>query len=157
VATDAGDFVETVDCGQVGRWGVTGGAGGRGRPGLGGGNVGDDLLGSGVEPLDLGGEAVDLAEQNVGELGVVLIEAAGEGLDQGRILDPQPSFGQLREYARVAFSRDQGGQHGPGGDAHDVGGHGGQLDQGVFQQFFDPLDVAGPFAGQVSPESGVVA
>ena len=77
---------------------------------MGGGNVGDDLLGSGVEPLDLGGEAVDLAEQNVGELGVVLIEAAGEGLDQGRILDPQPSFGQLREYARVAFSRDQGGQ-----------------------------------------------
>jgi len=85
------------------------------------------------------------------------VEAAGERLNECGILDPQPSFGQLGEYAGVAFACDHGGQHGPGGDPHDVGGHGRQLDQGVFEQLFDPLDVAGPFAGQVSPKPGVVA
>jgi hypothetical protein len=124
---------------------------------LGGGDVGDDLLGPGVEPFDLGGEAVDLAKQNVGELAVVLVEAAGECLDEGGVFDAQPSFGQLGEYVGVAFACDHGGQHGACGDPHDVGGHGRQLGQGVFQQFFDPLDVAGPFAGQVSPKPGVVA
>ena len=124
---------------------------------MGGGDVGDDLLGPGVEPFDLGSETVDLAEQDVGELGVMLVEAAGERLNECGILDPQPSFGQLGEYVGVAFACDHGGQHGPGGDPHDVGGHGRQLDQGVFEQFFDPLDVAGPFAGQVSPKPGVVA
>ena len=84
--------------------------------------AGDELLGSGVEPLDLGGEVIDLVEQNVGELGVVLIEPADERLDQGGVLDPQPTLGQFREYARVTFTEDQRGEHGPGGDAHDVGG-----------------------------------
>ena len=65
---------------------------------MGGGDVGDNLLGPGVEPFDLGSEAVDLAKQNVGELGVMLVEAAGERLNEGGILDPQPSFGQLGEY-----------------------------------------------------------
>ena len=88
---------------------------------------------------------------------MILIEASGECLDEREILDSQPSFGELGEYTGVAFARDHGGQHGPGGDAHDVGGHGRQLDQSVFEQLFDPLDVAGPFAGQVSPKPGVVA
>ena len=105
---------------------------------MGGGNVGDDLLGPGVEPLDLGGEAVDLAEQNVGEFAVVLVEAAGECLDQGSAFDAQPSFGQLGEHGRVTLACNHGGQHGPGGDPHDVGGHGRQLDQG-----FSELNIVG--------------
>lgn len=102
VATDASDFVEAVDCGQVGRRPVTGG-GGRGWWSLGGGDIGDDLLGPGVEPSDLGSEDVDLAEQNVGERDVMLVEAAGARLNECGILDPQPSFGQLGEYGSLAL------------------------------------------------------
>lgn len=46
--------------------------------------------------FDLRGEAVDLAKQDGRELTVVGVEAAGEGLDDGRALDPQASFGPVR-------------------------------------------------------------
>src|SRR5215207_6811033 len=53
---------------------------------------------------------------------------------QGGALAAHPSFGELGKPLGVALPDDQSLQHGPTRDAHDVGGHGGQLDQGVLEQ-----------------------
>lgn len=97
MAADAGDFVKAVDRGEVDRR-LLGPAVGGGRWwGLGGGDVANEFLGTSVKPIDLLCEVVDLAEQDIGELGVMLIEAAGECLDQSGVLDAQSSFGEVGE------------------------------------------------------------
>ena len=123
---------------------------------LGGGDGGDQLLDAGGEPVDLDAEGVDLVQQHPRQLGVVVVEAAGQRLHQGGALAAHPPPGQLGQHLGVALPGDQRLQHGPPGDAHDVGGHRGQLDQGVLQQLLQPLHVPGAVGGQVGPQPGVV-
>jgi hypothetical protein len=159
VPRDAGDAVQAVDRRQHGR--IAAGAGaGTGRPvgvhAAGGGDRGDQRLNAGGEGVDLHGEGVVLAEQDPGQLGVMGVEPAGQGLHQRGVLDSHPAPGQAGQYLRVALSGDQRPDHRPAGLAHDVGGHRRQLDQGVFQQLLDPLGMPGPVPGQVQPQPGVI-
>jgi hypothetical protein len=87
---------------------------------------------------------------------VVVIEAAGQRLHQGATLAAHPPPGQLGEHLGVAPPGDQRLQHRPSGDPHDVGGHRGQLDQGVLQQLLQPLHVPGALGGQVAAQPGVL-
>ncbi len=134
---DAGDRIQPRDGGQDGRvWAGAGvGAGGAvGVHALRGGDGGQQLLDTGGETVDLGGQGVVLVQQQAGQLGVVVVEPAGEGLHQCGVLGLHPPTGQAGQHFGVALAGDQRLQHRPAGFAHDVGGHGGQLDQGVFQQ-----------------------
>ena len=127
---DAGDLVETVQCRQrlrAGRMGRVGGSAGFAGLALGvvlavlfgdarRGDGGQQVADAGGEPVDLRGEPVDLVEQHPGELAVVVVEPAGQRLHQGRVLDPQPAFGQPGQPARVTLPRDQRLDHGSAGD-----------------------------------------
>jgi hypothetical protein len=81
VGADAGDLVQAGDDRQRGAGRAAAAAAVIGC--LGGGDGGDQLLDAAGQRLDLGAEGVDLVEQQAGELGVVVIEAAGERLHQG--------------------------------------------------------------------------
>ena len=62
-----------------------------------GGDLGDQLVDAERERLGLRGERVDLVEQHLGELGVVLVEAAGERFDKRGMLTrirPRASCGE---------------------------------------------------------------
>ena len=54
-------------------------------------------------------------------------------------LGPQASFGQVGELVRVLLTTDQGPEHGSPRLAQDVGGHGAQLDVGIFQDLVDAV------------------
>jgi hypothetical protein len=97
----------------------------------GGGDRRNRLLDQHGELVDLAAEGVDLVQQHPRQLCVMIVEAAGEGLHQGGVLDAEPSSGQLGQHLRIALAGDQRLQHGPARDAEDVGGHRGKLDQGV--------------------------
>ena len=78
-----GDLVEPLDGWQRGVSGSPGGQPGSVADGrLGGGDLRDQLVDAERERVDVRGQAVDLVEQQPGELGVVVVEAAGERLDQ---------------------------------------------------------------------------
>jgi hypothetical protein len=64
---------------------------------------------------------------------------------------------QRRQHLRVAFPGDQGGQHGPAGDAEDVGGDRVQLDAGVLQGLVDPLGLGGVGLDQLLAVAAKVA
>ena len=166
---DAGDLVEAVQrrqrlrAGRVGRVGGSAGFAGLPResssPPVGDarrGDGGQQVADAGGEPVDLRGEPVDLVEQHPGELGVVVVEPAGQRLHQGRVLDPQPALGQPGQPTRVTLPGDQRLDHGSAGDPEDVGRHDRQLDQGVLEQLLQPLLVPGPLDGQIDPQPGVV-
>jgi hypothetical protein len=102
---------------------------------LGSGDSRDQLLDPGREAVCLRGQRVDVVQQHPGQFGVVVVEAAGQRLHQGGALAAHPSFGELGKHLRVALPDDQGLQHGSTRDAHDVGGHGGQLDQASSSSF----------------------
>jgi hypothetical protein len=84
---------------------------------LGGGDVGDELFDAGIEVFDLCAEGVYLLQQQGGDLCAVVVEAAGERIDKGGVLDPQPCLGQIGEHPRVAFPGDQRLDHCPAGHA----------------------------------------
>ncbi|MET3721808.1 hypothetical protein [Arthrobacter sp. UYCo732] len=46
--------------------------------------------------FDLAGQGVDLVQQDPGQFAVVVVEPAGEGLNQRGVFDPQPAPGQVR-------------------------------------------------------------
>jgi hypothetical protein len=52
---------------------------------LGGGDVGDELFDAGIEVFDLCAEGVYLLQQQGSELGLVVVEAAGERIDKGGV------------------------------------------------------------------------
>jgi hypothetical protein len=74
-----------------------------------------------VQVVDVG---QDLGDQQPVMVGA---EPAGQRLPQRRQLGPQPALGQRGQQLRVVGPGHQGFQHGPAGDADDVGGHTGQL------------------------------
>ena len=167
VFADAGDLVEPLDRGESRAFGqgvgshadrVTGGwAVAAGVDGLGLGHRRQQLFDAGGERVDLGGERVDLVQQHPGEFGVVVVEAAAQRLDEGGALGLHPATGQAGEHLRIPLPGDQCLDHGAPGHAHDVGGHRRQLDQGVFEQFLQPLHLPGPVVGEIGPQPGVVA
>ncbi len=73
-----------------------------------------------VKSLDLGVQGVDLVEQHAGRLGVVVVEAAGEGLEQGSAFGPHSSLGHLGEHARITLAGDQRLDHGPARHPEDI-------------------------------------
>jgi hypothetical protein len=91
---------------------------------------GDQLLDPPGERVDLGGQGVDLAEQDPGEFAVVVIEPAGQRLDQRGMLGSHLAAGQVRQDVRVALPGDQRLQHVPHRHGVDPGGDRGHLDQG---------------------------
>jgi hypothetical protein len=101
---------------------------------LGGGDGADQRLDPGREAVYLGGQRVEVVQQQPSQFRVVVVEAAGQRLHQGGALAAHPSFGELGQHLGVALPDEQGFQHGPTRATHDVGGHGGQLDQGVLEQ-----------------------
>src|SRR5512133_863995 len=65
---------------------------------LGGGDGGAQLLDPGGEAVELGGQGVGVVPQHPRQLGVVVIEAAGQRLYQGAALAAHPPPGQLGEH-----------------------------------------------------------
>ena len=114
LAADAGDLIQAVDRGQHGgALAVPGGrAGGAvGIHALGGGDHGDQFLDPGGEPADLAGQGIDLVQQDPGQFGVVIIEPAGERLDQAIVLGSHPAAGHAGQHARFPLAGDQRLEH----------------------------------------------
>jgi hypothetical protein len=124
---------------------------------LGSGDGRDQLLDAAGQPVDLDAEGVDVVQQHPRQLAMVVIEAAGQRRHQGSALAAHPSSGQLGKHLGVALPDDQGLQHGPTRGAHDVGGHGGQLDQGVLEQLHPAAARAGNVPGSGRTAAGCVA
>lgn len=92
---------------------------------------GDLLQGADDEPvefLDLRGEMVDGAQQHPQQPGVMVLELASEGLDEGGLLLDQVALGEIGEGAWVAFASDHRVEHGPSGHAEQVRDEAGQFD-----------------------------
>ena len=167
---DAGDLIEAShrrqqrglgapSC-QVGVYGDRAAVGAVAVAGFGGlrvGHGGQQLFDAGGEGGDLRGEGVDLIEQHPREFGVVVVEPAGQRLDQGGPLDLHPAARQIGEPTRVAFPGDQRLEHVPHRQRVQRRRHRRHLDQRVLEQLLQPLPVAGAFAGQIDPQPGVVA
>ena len=105
--------------------------------GIGGGRRGrdgsDEFFDTGGEFVDLAGQGVDLVQQHPGQFAVVVVEPAGERLDQGRVLDPHPAAGQVGELTWVTFAADQCFHHVAGGQGVQGAGHARYFDQRVFE------------------------
>ncbi len=110
-----------------------------------------------VQFRDSGAEVVDLREVQTDEQGVVFPEPAGQRLGQLWQLGTHSGFGHVGQDRRVTFTVDQRGEHGPAGDAHDVGGHRRQFDSGVFQEFLHALGLAAAFGGEYRAGPGQIA
>jgi hypothetical protein len=100
---------------------------------------------------------VVLVEVGPGQEGVVLAEPARQRLGERGDLDAGLALGEIGQQVRVAFARDRCFEHGPPGDAHDVGGHRRELDAGVLQQLLQVLRDLAALAGRVGPGAGGVA
>jgi len=79
--------------------------------------------------------AIDVVEQQLGQIGVVASELAGQCWDQGGVFDPHPSAGQLGEHLRTTLPGDQRLDHRPARDPQNVGRHGRELDHSVLEEF----------------------
>src|SRR5215472_14091825 len=109
-----------------------------------------------VQPADPGVQGSDLVQQQLGELAVVVIEHAIQGLDESIVLGLHGAAGQQSQRAGIAFPRDHGPDHVLRGQRGQLAGHGRQLDQRAFQQLFQPLPAAGPLADKLGPGPGVI-
>ena len=128
---DAGDLVEALDHPERRR--------SRARRGvavwkrcLRGPHGGDALVDAGRQWLDFEREGIDGVEQHLCQLGVVLVEAAGEGFFEGAMLVAHLASREASQDCGVALSGDECLDHLAARDAHDVARHRGQLDEGVF-------------------------
>jgi hypothetical protein len=132
------------------------GAGGRVGAGRAGWQRGDRGVEQRGERGDARGEVVELVQQHPGQPGVVIGEPALQGFVQVVPADPGPALGQLGERGGAALPGDQRLDHRPAADPVDVGEHGGDLDQGVLQQLFDPLLDPGAVLDQIEPGPGEI-
>src|SRR3954451_23356881 len=105
-----------------------------------GGEQGVDAL---VQFGDRALQMLDVLQRQPDQQRVVLAEPAAQRLTQRRGLGAKLPAGQLDQHLGVAFAGDQGGEHGPAGDAEDVGGDRVQLDARVLQRLLDPLGLGG--------------
>ncbi len=60
-------------------------------------------------------EPVDLVEQDAGQLAVVVVEAAIQGLHQGGVFDPHPAAGQVGQLLRVTLPESRSRRMSAGG------------------------------------------
>ena len=132
-------------CGPV-RIDAPGGGQRRGQPG-----------GPGAQLGDLGVEEGDLVQQQPGELAVVVIEHAVQGLDQVIVPGLHPAPGQASQHLRVTLAADHRLDHVLRGDRGQFGRHRRQLHQRALQQLFQPLPAPGPLLDQAGPGPGVIA
>lgn len=109
-----------------------------------------------VEFADLCGEVVDGAQQHPQQAGVVVFELPGQGFDEGRLLLDQGAFGEVGQGARIAFSGDQGIEHGSPGHAEQVRDNVGQFDLCVLQSLVHAVFVPGAFLDEHGAGAGVV-
>jgi len=114
------------------------------------------LLDPGVQLDDLAAQRGDLVQQQLGELAVVVIEHAVQGLHQLVVLGLHPGAGQGGQRARVALPGDHRLDHVLRGDGGQLAGHGRQLDQRGLQQLFQPLPAPGALLDQPGAGPGVV-
>ena len=159
LGADAGDLIEPGGRGQhhcvrAGAGVRAGGAASVDTPGVPDG--GEALADAGGEPGDPGIEEGDLVRQYLGQLTVMVFEHAGQRLSQGAALGTHRTAGQPGQHLRVTFPRDQCGDHVLRRDGGQLAGHRRDLDQRVFQQFFQPLPAPGPVLGQVGAGPGVM-
>ena len=120
------------------------------------GERGDLVIDSAVEVGEVVADLVDTGEHLGEQEGVVVAEAAGEGLFEVGELSAHPSTSELREGLGVTFSGDQRSQHVAARDPEDVGGYDAELDLGVFEQLLHSLLLRGPHRDQVGPVTGQV-
>jgi hypothetical protein len=109
VPADPGDLVQPRDGRPHGRFWVVAGVRAGGAIGVhaqGGGDRCDQLFDPDGERIDLGSQAVDLAEQDVRDLAVVVIEPAGQRLHQRGAFGLHLSPRQIRQLVRVTLPGD---------------------------------------------------
>ena len=70
------------------------------------GNLLEEFIDTGSQPIDLLAESVDLIEEHACELGVVLVEATGECLAQGRALRTHLPESEIGKDLRVPLAGD---------------------------------------------------
>ena len=149
---DAGDFIEAFDRGQVV------GVGHRPAPagamsGAASGSVARSALMSAsmrlVSVAIWAVRRVDLVEQQPGQLGVVVVEAAVERRDQGRVLGLQPARARSASRCGSRSPAMRASSMSRTDRASNRRGHRRHLDQRVLKEFLQPLPVAGAFPGQV--------
>ena len=68
------------------------------------GNLLDEFVDTGSQPIDLLAEHVDLIEEHACELGVVLVEATGECLAESRALRAHLPEGEIGKDLRVPLA-----------------------------------------------------
>ena len=93
------------------------------------GNLRDELAESGGTQVDLLARRVDLGKEHAAELGVVIVEVAGERLTQRRARRARPTEREFGEDHPVALFFDQRLEHRPAGLSEQIGGNGEELDQ----------------------------
>jgi hypothetical protein len=89
----------------------------------GGGHRGGQLSGPGAQHLDPVIEEGDLVQQQPGQLAVVVIEHAVQGLDQVVVLGLHPAAGQGGQHLRVALAGDHRLDHVLRRDGGQLAGH----------------------------------
>jgi hypothetical protein len=117
------------------------------------GDLGVDLA---VQFGDVDAGLVDAGKHPLQQEGVMVAEAADEGLGQLGGLGAQAGACQLRQDFGVTLPGDQRGQHGPAGDTEDVAGDHAKLDLGVLQQLLHPVLLRGADRDQVGAVAGQV-
>lgn len=110
-----------------------------------------------AKPGDGGVGGVDAGEHFPHEDGVVGVEASAQRLLQDRGFAAHASLGQVRQRRGVPLPVDQGGEHGPAGDADGAGGDRAEFDAGVFEDLLQPLHFAGAFLDDGLAVAGQVA
>jgi hypothetical protein len=79
------------------------------------------------ELVDLRAQVVDGLKQQRQQVCVVLLEGAGQRVDQGVVLGLHSPLGETGQDLGATLPGDHGVHHGPPGDPEHVGGHRGQL------------------------------
>ena len=155
---DPGDLVQPLHHGHPhARTTRTGGAGAvDGAVGPVVGQGGQEFVDPGGQGVDLAVQCVDGVQQHPGQFAVVVVEPAGQRLDQFAVPGLQPAPGQPGQPARVTLPADQRLDHVPDRGQVHPRRDARHLDQRVLQQLLQPLVVPGPFPGQVHPQPGVV-
>ena len=121
------------------------------------GERGDRRLDLPIEHRDRLVELLDVAEGEADEEGVVTGEAPDEGLAQLGDPPAQAALREVGEDVRVPFARDQGGEHGPSRDAHDLGRDRVEPDAGIGERLLDPLALRHPGPDEALAVAGEVA
>ncbi len=83
-------------------------------------------------------------------------ECPGQSGDELGLFTAHAVVRQTSEGFGVAFTIGQGGEHGAGGDPGEVGDDAGEFDTCAFEEFLQPVDLAGPVTGDGGPGSGQV-